>query len=182
MLKFNERFREAREYFQMNKADFSRKLAISKSTITRYEEGSMDIAMGSINDIAEKLGIRLEWLLGLSENMFDADIEYKNIPILNAVKKKPVFGLENYEGFEILKSDYDVDFCIKEDNKTYFVKRQDSAENEDMVAIMDGNAILVAKYIKLDKNNLFMIEGTKNGILDAVTIIGKVVYELSRVE
>jgi transcriptional regulator with XRE-family HTH domain len=181
MIRFNERFKEAREYFGMNKADFAKKLKISATTVARYESGSMDIAMGSINDVAGKLGIRLEWLLGLSENMFDADIEYKNIPILNTVKKKPVFDLKNYEGFEILKGDYDVDFCIKENNKTYFVKRQDSAENEDMVAIIDGDAILVAKYIKLDKNDLFMIESKKTSILDIVTIIGRVVYEFSEV-
>lgn len=181
MLKFNERFREAREYFGMSKADFAKKLRISPTTVTRYETGSMDIAMGSIYDVAKKLGIRLEWLLGLSENMFDADIEYKNIPILKTLKKKPIFDLKNYEGFEILKGDYDVDFCIKENSKTYFVKRQSSAENGDTVAILDGNDVLVAQYIKLEKNGLFMLKDCKNSVREAVTIVGKVIYELSEV-
>jgi transcriptional regulator with XRE-family HTH domain len=191
MIRFNERFKEAREYFGMNKADFAKKLKISATTVARYESGSMDIAMGSINDVAEKLGIRLEWLLGLSDNMYDTDLEYRNIPILKTVIGKSVFCMENYEGFEILKSDYEVDFCVKVKDpsgavpdKTYFFKRQGNADDGDTVAVVNMGEVLVSVCFKVQGKPFYApIDGKGKAFMyDIGTVIGRAVYELSEVK
>ena len=184
MLKFSERFKEAREYFGMNKSEFAKKLKKSPTTITRYEDGSIDITVGAIDDVAEKLGISLPWLLGLSDNMWEFEVPYRSIPVLGKIKSKPVMGLENFEGFEILKDNYKADFCIKNQKGTTFFRRQGAAENGDIIAAARGNDILIGKYFRQGKYAMLITEDEKpvDIPLDDAHIIGKAVYVFSEVQ
>lgn len=184
MLRFSERFKEAREYFGMNKSEFAKKLKKSPTTITRYEDGSIDITVGAIDDVAEKLGIRVQWLLGLDDNMYDFEAPYKNVPVLGKIKSKPTLGFENFEGFEVIRDNYSADFCIRTQKGTVFFRRQGMAESGDIIAVTRGNDILIGKYFKQGKFAMLITEDEKpvDIPLDNAHIIGKAVYVFSEVK
>lgn len=180
MIKFSERFKEAREYFEMNKVEFARYLEIAPSTVTRYESGSMDIAIGAIEKISSKLNINMAWLLGLDDNMYCVEVPYKKVPLLAYVKKLPVMDFENFTGFEIISEKYKADFCIKSNENIIFFKKQVTAENGNLVAILDNMNLTLRRYYKFGSQ--IVLRDDINGLdmpVDKVIIIGKAVLTLT---
>lgn len=195
MLNFKGRIRELRDYYGMNKSDFAKKLNVAPSTISRYESGSIDVTVGAISEISNKLKINMAWLLGLDDNMYAEDVSYKKIPILGSFKKLPVFDFTNFDGFEVLRNTYKVDFCIKvkdeslirafiKSNTVVYFKKQDTAENGDIIAVLFEDNILIRRYYKYGKQIILKDEGVKSNQIetDTVMILGKAVNYLSEVE
>jgi len=54
---FGERFKEVRIDLGLNKKEFAKMVEMAPSSVTRYENGEMDITVNAVKKIAEKLGI-----------------------------------------------------------------------------------------------------------------------------
>jgi SOS-response transcriptional repressor LexA len=195
MRDFGKRLQQAREYYNMNKKDFANLVGLAPSTIGRYESGEYDIMLGTVMDIAEKIHINPAWFLGLVDDMYyEFDTSYKKIPIIEHIKKAPIMSPENYNGYEITKSDNNAEFgiYIKDDSMSSVFKknslvqfeRKDVAENGDIVAVWDGENIIIRRYYKYGNQIVLSEEGNKiiTNEVDKVQINGKAVSSSSGVE
>lgn len=79
MAQLKDRIKELRESFGLTRLDMAIKLGVSKSTITRYENGVMNPTIDMLLKIREMFGVTIDWLTGVDTNGED-----KYIP---AVKK-----------------------------------------------------------------------------------------------
>jgi SOS-response transcriptional repressor LexA len=192
---FGRRLEEARNDLGLNKKDFAKMIDMAPSSITRYENGEMDISVGTVKSIAEKLNISAAWLLGLDDNKYDANVPYKKIPIINQARIMPYMSFENFDGFEIVKSGRGVDFCVKmnDDGMTragikagemVFVKRTTEAESGDVVCCVEGRNVIIRRYYKHGKHAALIEEGsnTNEKELGESVIIGKAVFTTSEVK
>lgn len=59
----NERIKEIRKHYKMTQEEFSEKLCIGKSALSRIESGINNPSEQTIKLICQEFGIRREWLL-----------------------------------------------------------------------------------------------------------------------
>ncbi len=188
---FGERFKEVRIDLGLNKKEFAKMVEMAPSSVTRYENGEMDITVNAVKKIAEKLGISAAWLLGLDDNKYGDGVPFKKIPIINQIRTMPHMSFENFDGFEIVKAGRGVDFCVKinddsmiraglKSGDTIFARRTSEVENGDIVCCVDENSVIVRRYFKHGKHVVLIEEGNKikEREIDEATIIGKVVFVL----
>lgn len=195
MRNFGKRLQQAREYYNMNKKDFANMIGLAPSTVGRYESGEYDIMLGTVMDISDKLHINPAWFLGLVDDMYyEFDTSYKKIPIIKNLKKLPLMSLENYISYEITRNDNNADFGIymKDDsmcslfkpNSLVLFEKKETAENGDIVAVLDGKNINIRRYYKYGNQIVLREEGNKiiDNEVNEVEIIGKAISSSSEVE
>lgn len=79
MAEVKDRIKQLRKELGLSKADMSKILGVSRSTITRYENGIMNPTIEMLLKMREEFGVTIDWLVGV-----DTVGEDKYIP---AVKK-----------------------------------------------------------------------------------------------
>lgn len=70
-----DRLKELLEYYNVNISEFARRVQIPRSTISYYLSGSRDIGQLNLTIISERLGINIDWLVGMDAPMFDTTIK-----------------------------------------------------------------------------------------------------------
>lgn len=69
-----DRIRETRKNLKLTQAEFSDRLNLTQATISGYESGKLIPSDRTLRDIANKFGVRYEWLLtGEGEMLADDD-------------------------------------------------------------------------------------------------------------
>jgi len=65
-----QRMKQARKERGMSQRELAEKTGISNSAIAKYELGNVqDLPINKVKDIANALGVPLEWLMGIDEGV-----------------------------------------------------------------------------------------------------------------
>lgn len=76
MKTFAERIKELREEYDLDQVQLAKRLGVSKSTISKYENGSMKTSIDIMLKIKQEFGKSLDWQMGFDESISD---KYSNI-------------------------------------------------------------------------------------------------------
>ena len=68
MLAFGKRIRAARERAGFTQEDVAEAVGVSRTAVTRWEQGVIEPKLRNLMAIAKKLGVSSDYLLGLDEN------------------------------------------------------------------------------------------------------------------
>lgn len=100
-LLFPERLKKLRLEKNISQEDMSKKLCISKSMISKYETGRGNPSLLSIEMIVKEYKVSVDWLLGLSDEMYGNSININNysdiLEIIFQLSEISKIGLEPAE-------------------------------------------------------------------------------------
>lgn len=65
-----ERIKQLRKNLGLNQNDFCKKLSIKQSTLSSYENGTVSPSNEVLYSIAKQYHVSLDWLFGISDNIF----------------------------------------------------------------------------------------------------------------
>ncbi len=68
MAKLADRMKELREDHGLTRLDMAKRLGVNKSTITRYESGTMNPTIEMLLNIREIFGVTVDWITGADTN------------------------------------------------------------------------------------------------------------------
>lgn len=90
-LSIGKRIKQSREDIEITRKELAKRIQVSASTITRYEQGTIQkIKMPIINSIANALSVNPMWIIGRSEFIRTSEMKKNGLlPIflLPATKK-----------------------------------------------------------------------------------------------
>ena len=106
------RLRELRERRGLTQSQLGLILGVEKSTVSKYEKGSLDLSSNAISSLCEYFNVSADYLLGLSDSpstmqerydMPQADVE----AIIEEMHKNPRIKTLFYHGTRLSKSELD---------------------------------------------------------------------------
>ena len=139
-------------------------LNISRSMISRWENGKSEPLNTYLSAYAKEFNIDMNYLLGIDVTSLPGVIPVKNlkkIPILGHIQcGQPVMSVENYEGY--FSADPDVinsDFCLYADGDSMievnihegdliFFKETPQVENGKIAAVLIDDATTLKRFYK----------------------------------
>lgn len=141
---FKDRLAKALEYADMTAAELSRKTKISESTLSQYKSGYARPKDDRLLIIANALGVRPSWLMGLDTEMTEEEFfAKKTVPTINAtIDAKQSFGARmTQKEIRIVEAYRRADECIQ----SVVAKLLDVEEDHIMpIAARDNGASIEA--------------------------------------
>ena len=179
MQKIMTKIKNRREELGMSYQMLSEKTGISKSSLQRYETGSIkNMPLDKIEFISKALSTTPAYLMGWED---DTAIEYKNADIIRTVKKKkipllgriacgsPILNFNDLEETEYVDADNDIiaDFALVcvgdsminariDDGDLVFIDKDAHVRDGDIAAISLDYELML-KRIYFDKNSVTLI-------------------------
>jgi len=102
-----DRLREAREKLGLSHRDLSRACGLGDNMVYRYEHGLNDITAHNLVQIAEKLGVSADYLLGLSDNptgqLGDGDLNHDERDLVDKFRREGWRGIAHLLGEQLPK-------------------------------------------------------------------------------
>lgn len=143
------------------------RINMSKSTISRYENGLVEnMNTPILQTLADIYNVNILWLLGKSEvkeiNKNDIKKNTNSIPLLGRIAAgSPILAEENIEDYFNLDSSIRADFCLKikgdsmidegiYNNDIVFIRKQDTLENGQIGAILIEDEATLKTFYKED--------------------------------
>lgn len=103
MLKYYQRLRNIREDNDYSQTSFAKRIGLNRSTYSKYECGINDIPLNTLDIIAQKLDVSLDYIFGLSkkkkyENMGNICLEklFENLRYERLKKELSQLDIANY--------------------------------------------------------------------------------------
>lgn len=161
--KLRERLYERRIELDLTLDELSEGSGISKSTLSRYENGEIkDLKMTNVYNLADFLKVSVVWLLGWSDVKYvdkeKREIKKRLIPLLGVVHAgSPMYAEENIEEY-IPCEDIECDYALRVqgdsmigaricDGDTAYIRKQDDVDSGEIgVCIVDDEATLKRVY------------------------------------
>lgn len=175
-------------------------LALSETTLSRYENGVVaKIKLPVLESIANILNVNIDWLLGISETkeMDQRMLQSlsKAVPLIGQIAcGLPILAEENIEDYFTIDDRIHADFCLRakgdsmidegiNDGDIVFIKKQNTLENGEIGAVVIENEATLKRFYK-SNNRLILQPANANYepiILESgeVHIAGKLVAVLN---
>lgn len=178
MSEIGKRIKSRREELKLTQKDLAKKLGYkSKTTITKIENGTNDIAQSKVAKFAEALDTTPAYIMGLSgevnplyshtKNSTPISLSFKKFPLLGEIAcGNPIYANEDRENFILACSDIRADFCLKAkgdsminarilDGDIVFIRKQDKVENGEIAAVLiNDEATLKRVYYYPDEGKI----------------------------
>lgn len=171
---FGQRVKTLRESLKLTQTDLANSVGYSdKTAISRIETGKSDVSRGKIVLLADVLGTSPSYLMGWTDDPSPkrpfniSDIpgvmplhKAHRVPILGTIAcGKPVWAEENYDGYFVVDSKIDADFCLVakgdsmidegiNDGDIAFFKKTSIVDNGGIAAILIDNEATLKKFYK----------------------------------
>lgn len=177
--------------------------SISKSMISKWENDKETPAKFSdVAALSDFFGVTADYLLGLSDDKYGDEVEYRKIPIMGTIAAGiPIHAQEDIQGYEYILPNEHVDFCLKVkgdsminarifDGDIVFIRRQPDVENGEIAAvIIDGQEATLKRVYKINGSVILRPENPsfKDIVISKkdyknVTILGKAISFKSEVK
>lgn len=196
--KIGLRLENARKNKGMTIQQVADRINLSKSTISRYENGLVEnMSNPTIQTLADIYNVNVMWLLGKSNDkeVRATKSNTNSIPLIGQIAAgSPILAEENIEDYFNLDSSIKADFCLRIkgdsminegifDGDIVFIKKQCTLENGQIGAILIEEEATLKTFYK-DENTVILQPANKeykpmvytNGNL---TILGKLVAVLN---
>jgi len=156
---------------KMTVEELASRVGISKSTLSRYENGQRDFPINDIGAYAEALDTTVEYLLGI-ENLQPLSYETITIPILGEIAcGDPIYVAENFEGYRTepkedlpsgnlfyLKAKGDSMEPTIPNGAMVLIRQQPDAENGEIVAVLlNGDTEATLKRIRKQNGSVMLM-------------------------
>lgn len=178
-----QRIRMRREELGLSQEKLAQMLGyVSRSSITKIENGTNQLTQPKIEEFAKALGVSPSFLMGWENNpikdstpkgLYKLDnilpIATQKIPFVGAIAcGKPIYADEDKESYIVLGTDIKADFCLKatgdsmidariNDGDLVFVRKQDTVNNGEVAVVLIGDeATLKRVYYYPDKHKLVL--------------------------
>lgn len=192
---FTERFKSLLEEYNMSLEDLGKILGVTKATVSRYQNGKIDMPVSKIKKMAEYFNVSPVWLMGLDNNKYIKENEnnMNYIPLVGQVAAgTPILAEQNIE--EYIYTRHNADFALRvkgdsminariHDGDIVFVKKQPDVENGEIaVVLIDKEEATIKRVYKYGTNLILQPENPKyepmiftKSYQKDVRIIGKVI-------
>lgn len=161
---FSKHLKEARESLGLNKREFADYVGTSAANITRYERSEIGASVTQVEKIAHKLGVNPGWFMGWTDEKYakpkgEEKNEGKQVPIIGIIAAgTPILASENFEAYEIVPLDSDIDFCLRVkgdsminariyDGDIVCIKKQPDVETGEIAAVLIGGEEATLKRV-----------------------------------
>jgi repressor LexA len=164
---FAQRLSECLDESGMRDYHLANYLRLSAGTISRYKAGDIAPKITAVVAMAEKFGVREEWLIGLDDVKYDENKPtYKQIPILGRIAAgKPLNVEEDVMGYEYVPASVPVDFALQVhgdsmigarifDKDIVFFRKQDMVETGEIAAVQIDGQDYTLKRVYYDKRTI----------------------------
>lgn len=164
-----QRIEQRRKECGMTLDDIAQEIGVARSTIQRYEKGSIDkIKLPIIEAIARVLGVNPAWICGKSDTMDSEGWLPSNMQTLLPMSKVPLVGRiacgtpitaeENIEDYIDLPRHIQADFALEckgdsmigagiRDGDMVYIKIQPEVENGQIAAVLvDGDEATLKRF------------------------------------
>lgn len=202
MKKMMERIKERRLALGYSYQDLANKIGLSKSTLQRYETGSIkNLPLNKLQLLANALEVSPEWIIGYPETNIPAfeniyPVSVQKMPLLEKVSGgKPIYKNKSKDSYTLAGTELKADFCLvaKDDSMInarihkgdiVFIQRQPMVDNADLAAIGINDDVMLKRvyYYPEDKKLLLNAENPDypplifiGDELQQVAILGKAV-------
>lgn len=192
---FMERFKSLLEEHGMSLEDLGKILRVTKATVSRYQNGKIDMPVSKIKKMAEYFNVSPIWLMGLDNNKYlkESNNNMNYIPLVGQVAAGvPILAEQNIE--EYICTRHNADFALRvkgdsminariHDGDIVFVKKQPDVENGEIaVVLIDKEEATIKRIYKSGTNLILQPENPKyepmvftKSYQKDVNIIGKVI-------
>lgn len=150
-MKFNEKLKKARKERGYTQQQLSDAINISKSSVSRYENGLQMPELATVKRIAKTLNISYQYLLEDEyTNEYLIKEEFVKIPVVGVIKAgTPILAEENILGYEIISKGE-----IMNNREYFYLKiKGDSMIN---ARIHENDLVLIVKQDYVEKNGDIM--------------------------
>lgn len=161
--KIGVRLKTSREQNDLTIKDVAKRIGLSTSTISRYENGIVEnVSLPTMQMLADLYKVNVLWLLGKSEDKHEKTINKQStisVPLVGTIAAgTPILAEENIERYFNIDSSIKADFCLRikgdsminegiHNNDIVFIHQQPILENGEIGAvIIDGEATLKRFY------------------------------------
>lgn len=192
------RLRELRKRANKTQADIANYLGVSFQAYSNYENGNREIGLDMLVKLSTYYGVSIDYILGvknnnLSDTYEEVEInEHRIIPLLGSVVAGvPIESQEDIEGYIYIDQRPTCDYFalrvngqsmknIIPDKSIIIVRKQESADNGDIVVAMLNGEQTVKRFKHIGYNVLLMPENPDFDPIpilptDDFHILGKVV-------
>lgn len=173
MIEFGQRIKNRRVELGYTQSELAKIAGYSSdSMITKIEKGETDPPRSKIVALANALLVEPSYLMGWTDNKGKLDIakvpgvitlhKAQRIPILGAIAcGKPVWAEENYEGYYVIDSRIEADFCLIakgdsmidegiNDGDVAFFKKASIVDNGKIVAVLIDDEATLKRFYKTE--------------------------------
>ena len=205
------RIKLRREQLGLTLEDIATQVEVARSTIQRYEAGSIARPkLPVLHSISRALNVSPDWLLGISDNMFDSTSnlpsnilplpKMRSVPLLGTIAcGEPILAEENVEGFLAMPESVNADFALRckgdsminariFDGDIVYIRQQPTVEDGQIAAVLIDNEATLKRvhlypdHISLEPENPQFRPIVKWGEeMSTVRILGKAVAFTSAV-
>lgn len=175
---------------------------LSKSIVSRYENNiHTPKKFITVEAIADFFNVNVNYMTGNSDDKYDEEIKYKEVPILgNIACGVPILAQEDIQGYEYILPNEKIDFCLRAkgdsminarifEGDIVYIHQQPEVENGEIAAIqIDNEATLKRVYI-IDGNVILRAENPNYKDMTfskkdkkSICILGKAVFFKSEVK
>lgn len=173
-----QRIKKIRLEKNLTLEEIAKKIGVSKATVQRYESGVIaNIPQENIEKIAEAMDISPSYLMGWSkhpklQNLKDMGKTVR-IPVVGSIRAgspTEAIDLEDYDRFEeIFVSDMKGSVCVGlkisgdsmepkfSDGDVVIIRRQQTCESGDIVAVIIGGLDATIKELKKEREGIRLI-------------------------
>lgn len=148
---------------------------ISKSMISKWENDKEEPQKFSdVSALADFFQVKADYLIGLIDNKYDEDIQYKKVPIVGVIAcGVPIYAQQDIQGYEYVAPNSDVDFCLRckgdsminariFNGDIVYLHRQPDVENGEIAAVqIDGEEATLKRVYKIGGNIILRPENPK---------------------
>lgn len=175
MAKFHERLKELRTAHDLSQSDFAKLIKLSKSSVNMYERGEREPGLATLERIADYFNVDMDYLLGKSDVVNKAQLafhgyfprniipfpEMNRVPLIGSIAcGAPILAQEHIEDYVDMPRHVRADFALTckgdsminariFDGDIVYIRRQDTVENGDIAAVLNGDGEATLKRVRL---------------------------------
>lgn len=187
---FGQRVKNLRESLKLTQSELAEAVGYSdKTAISRIETGKSDVSRGKIALLAEALETSPSYLMEWTDDSSPRVLskipgvislhKAQRIPILGAIAcGKPVWAEENYDGYYVIDSRIDADFCLIakgdsmidegiNDGDVAFFKKASIVDNGKIVAVLIDDEATLKRFYKTESG---LVLQPANDLYDPIII------------
>lgn len=176
ILPLYRRIKQKREELGISQDELARRLGYKhRSSIQKIEAGLTDLPQSKIREFADAMLTTPEWLMGWQEERDSTPINrtvLKTIPIVGSIAAgKPILAAENIETYIGIDSSIRADFCLRvrgdsmqpiiHDGDICFIRRQETAENGQIAAVLVDDSSTLKRFYKHEGNITLISENPR---------------------
>lgn len=166
--KIGVRLKTSREQNSLTIKDVAKRIGLSTSTISRYENGIVEnVSLPTMQMLADLYKVNVLWLLGKSENKHERIINKQSIisvPLVGTIAAgTPILSEENIERYFNIDSSIKADFCLKikgrsmidagiYDNDIVFIRQQPTLEVGEIGAFLIGEEATLKRFYRTNES------------------------------